>query len=88
MNLDLLYIVFSAIRMMWWWGLGQRRCGVMSVCVVSLCVDGRFRYLYIMLGGYLCIFSAPSVQFCCTLSISASYHLFIYLSVADIANPD
>ena len=54
--------------------VGQRRCGGMSVCVVSLCVDGRLRYLYIMLGGYLCIFSAPSVQWCCT---SASYHIFI-----------
>ena len=33
-----------------------------------------------MLGGYLHILGAPSVQSCCTLSIS--------VSVADIANPD
>ena len=49
---------------MGWWGV------VMSVCGVS--VDGRCKYLYIVLGGFLRIFGAPSVQSCCTLSISAS----------------
>ena len=43
-----------------------------------MCVDGRSGYLYIVLGGYLRILGAPSVQFCCTLSISASYHVFVY----------
>ena len=38
-----------------------------------VCVDGRSRYLYIVLGGYLLILGAPSGQSCCTLSISASY---------------
>ena len=51
-------------------GLG----GVMSVGVVSLdlCVDGRSRYLYIVLGGYLHILGTPSVQSCSTIWISAS----------------
>ena len=45
-----------------------------------LCVDGSSRYMYtcIVLGGYLLILGAPSVQSCCTLSISASYHVFVY----------
>ena len=48
--------------------------GVMSVCVVSLdsCRNGRARYLCIVLAEYLRILGAPSVQSCCTLSISAS----------------
>ena len=37
-----------------------------------LCVDGRSRYLYIVLGGYLRIISALSAQSCCTLWLSAS----------------
>ena len=37
-----------------------------------ICVDGRAMYLYIVLGRYLGILGAPSVQYCCTLSISAS----------------
>ena len=48
---------------------------VLCLCVLFewiLCVDGRSRYLYIVLGGYLRILDAPSVQSCCTLSISAS----------------
>ena len=57
----------------------------MSVCVWIICVDGRSRYLYIVLGGYLRIISAPSVQSCCTLSISASYRIFV---MTDIGNPD
>ena len=47
-----------------------------------MCVDGRSRYLYIVLGGYLYILGEPRVQFCCTFSISASYCAFfggIYL---------
>ena len=50
------------------------------------CVDGRSRYLYIVLGGYLRILGAPSVQSCCTLWISVSYRVFDYM--ADITNPD
>ena len=34
--------------------------------------------MYIVLGGYLHILGSPSVQSCCTLSISASYHVFVY----------
>ena len=61
------------------YGLGPGSGGV-GWCYVCLsrCVDGRSRYLYIMLGGYLHILGAPSVQSCCTLSISASYHVFVY----------
>ena len=36
------------------------------------------RYLYIVLGGYLCILGASRIQSSCTLSISASYHVFVY----------
>ena len=59
----------------WVVGLGQRGWGgVMSVCVVSLdyLCCGRSMYLYIVLGGFLHILGAPSVQSCCTLSISVS----------------
>ena len=65
-------------------GLRWYRCGacarvweggisVYVVGVLILCVDGRPRYLYIVLG----ILGALSVQSCCTLSISASYRVFI-----------
>ena len=50
------------------------------------CVDGRLRYLYIVLSGYLRILGAPSVQSCCTLSISTLPTVYLY--VGDIANPD
>ena len=66
-------------------GLGPGSGGVgwvlLSVCEVRvwiLCVDGRSRYLCIVLGGYLRILGAPSVQSCCTLWISASLHVFVY----------
>ena len=52
---------------------------VLCLCV---CVDGRSRYLYIVLGGYLRILGESRVQLCCTLS--AFYRAF---SVTDIANP-
>ena len=48
---------------------------VLCLCVLLvwiLYVDGRSRYLYIVLGGFLLILGAPSVQSCCTLSIFAS----------------
>ena len=49
-----------------WLAPGSARVfGVMFVCYES-------RYLCIVLGGYLRILGAPSVQFCCILSISAS----------------
>ena len=51
-------------------GLGQGLGGCGGV--MSVCVDGRSRYLYIVLGGFLRILGAPSVHSCCTLSISAS----------------
>ena len=54
-------------------GLGPGS-GMMGWCYVCVsCVDGRSRYLYIVLGRYLRILGAPSVHSCCTLSISASY---------------
>ena len=60
----------------WVRGLGQSLGGWVVVCLCVLrvwiiCVDGRSRYLYIVLCGYLRILGAPSVQSCCTLSISA-----------------
>ena len=57
----------------------------MSVCVVSLCVDGRSMYLYIVLGGFLHILGMTM------FNPVAPYQYLIpnlYLSVADIANPD
>ena len=42
------------------------------------CVDGRSRYLYAVLCGYLRILESLSVQSWCTLSISASYRVFVY----------
>ena len=59
----------------WCWGrvggrLGSGMVGCCYVCI--LCVDGRSRYLYIVLGGFLRILGAHSVQSWCTLSISAS----------------
>ena len=44
----------------------------------SLCVDDKSRNLYIVVGGYLRILGAPSVQSCCTISIYASYGVFVY----------
>ena len=61
------------------WAVGQGQglggwSGAMSVCaeIWIHCVDGRPSYLYIVQGGYLRILGAPSVQSCCTVSISAS----------------
>ena len=46
---------------------------VLCLCCESVfCVDGRSWYLYIVLGGFLRILGAPSVQSYCTISISAS----------------
>ena len=57
---------------------GSGRVGMFYVCVS--CESGFFvsRYLYIVLGGYLRILGASSVQSCCTLFISASYRVFIF----------
>ena len=41
------------------------------------CEYGRSSYLYIVLGGYMRILGAHSVQSCCTLSISASYRVSV-----------
>ena len=49
-----------------------------EVWVWIICVDGRSTYLCIVLGGYLHIWGAPSVQLCCTLWISAFWHVFVY----------
>ena len=50
-----------------------------------ICVDGRLRYLYIVLGEYLRILGAPEFN-----PVTPYRYLFpkLYLSVADIANPD
>ena len=48
-----------------------------ELCVWIFCVGGRSRYLYIVLGGCLRILGTPSVQSCFTLSISASYRVFV-----------
>ena len=47
-------------------------CYVCVCCEWIICVDCRSRYLYIVLCGFLRILGAPSVQSCCTLSISSS----------------
>ena len=51
------------------------------LCVWILCIDGRSRYLYIVLGGYLHILGAPSVQSCCTISISCGSRTWISLDI-------
>ena len=67
-----------------WVGAWTRSGGVV-LCLCELwvwihCVDGRSRYLDIVLGGYLCILGAPSVQSqCCTVCISAPYRVFVYV---------
>ena len=63
--------------------------GVVCVCCESgfFCGDGKSSYLCIVLSGYLLILGAPSIQSCCTLSISTSEHVFIaciYLAVPAI----
>ena len=58
------------------WGVGRGLYqGLEGWCYV--CVDGRSRYLYIVIGGYLRILGAPSVQSCFTLSRSANYDVFV-----------
>ena len=62
----------------WWVALLRVWEGVVVLCLCVccesglFCVDGRSRYLCIVLGGYLHVLCAPSVQSCCTLSISSS----------------
>ena len=43
-----------------------------------MCVNGASSYMFIELGGYLVILGATSVQSCCTVSISGSYHVLVY----------
>ena len=56
-----------------------------ELCVRILCVDGRSRYIYIysVLGGYLCILDAPSVN-----PVAPYRYLLttMYLFMAYIAN--
>ena len=58
------------------WASG-RWCGVMFVCVLSL---HYLCGLSVQVSVYCArnILGAPSVQSCCTLSISASDHVFVY----------
>ena len=65
-----------------WVGVGPGSGGV-GLCpcelrVQILCVNDQSRIMYIVLGGYLRILGAPSVQSCCILLISASYRVFGY----------
>ena len=55
------------------------------LCVCTICVDGKSRYLYIVHGGYLRIFGAPRFN-----PVVPYRYLLpnLYLSVAYIANPD
>ena len=48
------------------WKDGMVLC-LCELLVWILCVDVTSRYLYTVLGGYLHILDAPSVQSCCTL---------------------
>ena len=60
------------------WGLGMRLgpgSGGVGWCYVYVgCESG----ILCKADGYLHIVGAPSVQLCCTLSISASYHVIVY----------
>ena len=58
-------------------GLDGRAVLCLCELWVILCVDSRSRYLYIVLVGHLYILWTHSVQSCCTLWISASYHVQI-----------
>ena len=64
-----------------WFGPGSGRMGWCYICVCCesgiFCGDGWSRYLCVVLGGYLCILGVCSVQFCCTISISDSQHVFV-----------
>ena len=55
-----------------------RWCYVCVGCEWILCVDSRSRYLYIVIGGYLRILGASSVQSCGTPLIYVSYCVFVY----------
>ena len=61
-----------------WWrrgvgrGVGLESGGVGWCYVWIICVYDRSMDLCIVLGGYLRIYGAPSVQSCCTLWMSAS----------------
>ena len=46
------------------------------LCVIIV-VAGRFMHLYIVLSGYISILGAQSGQSLCTLSISATYRIFV-----------
>ena len=58
--------LYQFCRKSGWLGQG------LGLCVWSLCVDGRSRYLYIVLDVFRHNLGAPSVQLCCPLWISAS----------------
>ena len=60
------------------WARALEWGGVMSVCVSILYLHGRYMYLYIVIGGYLRILGALSVQSCFTLLIAASYRVFSF----------
>ena len=55
----------------WIWQ-GRVMLCLSALRVWIICVDGRNRYMYIVLDGYLRILGAPSVKSCGTLSRSAS----------------
>ena len=59
------------------WLLGPVSGSGRVVLVWNICVDGTSRYMYIVLVGYLRIFSTPNVQSYCTLSIYVSNRIFV-----------
>ena len=50
-------------------------CYVCVSCEWIMYVDGRSRYLYIVLGGYMRILGAPIVQSCCTIPYIYLWHI-------------
>ena len=67
----------------WIWKGGVVLC-LCELWVRIICVDGRSRYLYIVLGGYLRILCAPIVQLCSPYGYLLPT---MYLCMADIVNP-
>ena len=75
---EVMWVVLGGIG--GWHVTGSGRVVCWYVClfwVWNICVDGRPRNLYIVIGGYLRILCAPGVLSCCTLSIFASYRVFV-----------
>ena len=62
-------VVVSVVKVGSGWWLEPKSGGwvVLWLCELQVwirCVDGKSRYLYNVLGGYMCIIDAASVQSC------------------------